>query len=64
VPVSEVVHTLREMNFPPNGEVCSDGLSPVMVCSSLVDWIAREMEYAYDDNGRRRHEGGGEQGDV
>lgn len=47
-PVHEVVKTLRHLNFPPNGEVVDqDGYSEVRVCSSVMDWIAQEIENTY-----------------
>lgn len=44
-PLEEIVKGLRQLNFPPNGKV--EGESPVDVCSSVSDWIARELEHAY-----------------
>lgn len=53
-PPQEVVKALRGLNFPPNGKVehtDGDGAnsppSPVEFCSSVVDWIAQEIEAAY-----------------
>lgn len=45
-PLSEVVKSLRHLNFPPNGPVIGDG-SAVSVCSSVCDWVAQELEAAY-----------------
>lgn len=46
VPVEEVVHTLRWMNFPPKGPVVGEATA-VKDCSSVVDWIAQEIAAAY-----------------
>ena len=45
VPVSQIVHTLRDMNFPPRGPV--SGTSACTEATSVVDWVARELEAAY-----------------
>lgn len=45
VPVAEIVHTLRWMNFPPRGAVT--GSEACARCESVVDWIAQELEVAY-----------------
>ncbi len=44
-PVGEVVHTLRELNFPPSGDVVGSPL--VSRATSVSDWIAQELEAAY-----------------
>lgn len=45
-PVSEVVKSLRFLNFPPNGRVEGE-CTEVRVCSSVCDWVAQELENAY-----------------
>jgi ribonucleoside-diphosphate reductase alpha chain len=42
---AEIVKVLRRLNFAPNGPVA--GSPAVDDCTSIVDWIAREMEAAY-----------------
>jgi hypothetical protein len=53
-PPQEVVKALRGLNFPPNGrvQVAGEGgddapRSPVGTCTSVVDWIAQEIECTY-----------------
>ncbi len=41
-PISEVVKSLRYMNFPPKGQVT--GSMHVKECRSIVDAIAQELE--------------------
>lgn len=43
-PVTEIIKALRGMHFPPNGEVKG---SPFKEATSIADWIAQELEYAY-----------------
>lgn len=46
---NEVVKMLRGLDFPPNGPVMG---TPVMQeTTSLVDWIAAEIEAVYGDEG-------------
>ena len=45
-PLADVVKALRGINFPPNGKVVGSG-SLVKDCTSVVDWLAQEMEAAY-----------------
>ena len=42
---AEIVGALRGLNFPPNGPVT--GSPCVVEASSLVDWLAREIELVY-----------------
>lgn len=42
----EVISSLRDCNFPPNGMVIAEG-SSVRECSSLPDYIAQEIERTY-----------------
>lgn len=41
----EVVHTLRGMNFPPNGPIL--GSQVAVEASSLADWLAQEIQGYY-----------------
>lgn len=43
--VEDVVHSLRYLNFPPNGPV--EGSPVVKQCTSVLDWIAQEIVAAY-----------------
>jgi ribonucleoside-diphosphate reductase alpha chain len=43
--ICEVVHSFRELNFPPRGLV--EGSRNVAQCTSLPDWIAQEIEAEY-----------------
>lgn len=45
-PIAEVVNALRNLNFPPNGQVIAEG-SPVTQCTSVPDWIAQELAAVY-----------------
>ncbi len=47
--LSEVVSSLKDMNYPPNGEVIrgDSGQLPSYKASSLADWIAFEIAEAY-----------------
>lgn len=45
VPVAAVAEALRGLDYPPNGPV--DGSPAVFGCTSLADWIGREIEAAY-----------------
>jgi ribonucleoside-diphosphate reductase alpha chain len=45
VPLTNVVSSLRLLNFPPNGPVA--GSPAVVNCTSVADWIASEIEAVY-----------------
>ena len=38
----DIVKALRHLNFPPRGEV--QGSAAVLKCTSVVDWLAQEIE--------------------
>ena len=44
-PLTEICHALRGLNFPPQG--CVNGTNLEGEVSSVVDWIARELEASY-----------------
>lgn len=44
-PVEEVVKSLKDLNFPPQGVV--SGSTEVKSATSIADWIAREIEAVY-----------------
>jgi ribonucleoside-diphosphate reductase alpha chain len=46
LPVKELCKALRGLNFPPRGEVHSDSRA-VVSCTSLADWIGREVALRY-----------------
>lgn len=41
----DVAKSLKNLSFPPNGGV--EGSAAVEHCTSVADWIAREVEAAY-----------------
>ena len=43
--VTMVIHSLRESNYPPNGQVT--GSDAVKNCQSVTDWVAAELEARY-----------------
>jgi ribonucleoside-diphosphate reductase alpha chain len=43
--VDLIVHSLRGLDFPPNGPV--EGSSFVWEASSVADWISQELEHKY-----------------
>lgn len=45
-PPAELVKAMRGLSFPPQGAVTGEGAA-AGECSSLVDWIAREIEAVY-----------------
>lgn len=45
VSVAEIVHSLKHLNFPPNGAV--EGSANVVGCCSVADWISQEIAAAY-----------------
>jgi hypothetical protein len=45
-PIEEVVHSLRDLDFPPNGKVTGE-YTQVKECTSVMDWVAQEIELAY-----------------
>ena len=44
----EVAGAMRNCNFPPNGPAFRNG--EMLICSSLADWVAQEIEAAYGDH--------------
>lgn len=50
-PLEEVVKVLKGMRFPPDGEsLVSDGQETV---TSIVDWIAKTIEFVYIQKGSK-----------
>lgn len=44
--VEDVVESLVVHNFPPEGVVASD-MSAVKTCTSILSWVAQEIQNAY-----------------
>ena len=44
-PLPDVINSLKGLNYPPNGIV--SGSPFISGATSVTDWIARELEYAY-----------------
>ncbi len=44
-PLEEVIGSLKGLSYPPEGKV--EGSPFVQDCTSVADWIAKELEYAY-----------------
>jgi ribonucleoside-diphosphate reductase alpha chain len=49
----EVAKTLMGLSYPPYGEVVAEG-STVVGCTSVADYLAREIAACYSEDGRRR----------
>lgn len=51
-PIKEICKALRGMHFPPNGAVMSAS-SHVREATSVVDWIAQELELKYGEKNEK-----------
>lgn len=52
-PIERAIGALKGLNFPPNGQVVGSNL--VKECSSIPDWIAKELEAVYCNNTSGTH---------
>lgn len=56
--VETVTHMLREHDYPPHGEV--QGSDRVKYCTSVLDWVAAELEAKYLNHPRQQQVGEGD----
>jgi ribonucleoside-diphosphate reductase alpha chain len=52
----EMARTLIGQDYPPQGRVEAEG-SDIESCTSVADYIGREIERCYGEDGRRRQDG-------